>query len=366
MGEARLDRHGLLVPAGTPPGEYYLTLGVYRSRDVVPLPVSFEGGGGSEVTLGTVRVVRPQMPPPMEALAFEQPLLVDLDRLRLLGYNVHDESPLLPGEAVVTELFWQARVDPGEDFLPCLQLLGPEGEVLAELTEKPVAGTYPTAWWHAGELVRDPHELVIPATAPPGRARLVLSLVRAVDGTLVGTTTGQPVVDLAEIEVQGRERRYDPTSPGHSQVTQFGTSVELIGYDLQEAVHSPGSPLEVMLHWHALETPERNYHTFVHLLDAGDGIVAQHDGPPAAGELPTLGWLPGEYLTDTHLLHLPFDLPDGAYRLGVGLYDPVTGFRPGERTILDTPVRINAAGGSNRLGEAEATAQSNLINRRVQ
>jgi uncharacterized membrane protein len=343
VGKARLDRRGLLVPAGTPPGEYRLTLGVYRSRDVVPLPVSFEGGGGNEVTLGSVRVVRPSMPPSVEALAFEHPLLVDLDRLRLLGYNVHDESPLLPGEAVATELFWQARVDPGEDFLPRLQLLSPEGEVLAELTEKPVAGTYPTAWWQAGELVRDPHELPIPAMVPPGRAHLVLSLVREADGSLIETTRGQTVVDLAEIEVQGREHRYEPTSPGHSQIAQFGTSIELVGYDLQEAVRSPGSPLEVTLHWHALETPERNYHTFVHLLDAGDRIVAQHDGPPAAGELPTLGWLPGEYLTDIHLLQLPFDLPDGEYRLGVGLYDPVTGFRPGERTILDTPIRIDAA-----------------------
>jgi uncharacterized membrane protein len=346
-GEARVDRHGLLVPAGTPPGEYHLTLRVYRSQDVVVLPATFEGGGGGETVLGTVRVLRPQVPPPVEALAFEHSLQVDLDRLRLLGYTVHDGSALLPGEAVATELFWQAQVDPGEDFLPRLQLLSPEGEVLAELTEKPVAGTYPTAWWRAGELVRDPHELPIPAVVPPGRYRLVLSLIRSADGVAVETKPGTATVDLAEIEVGGREHRYDPTSPEHGQVAQFGTSVELIGYDLREAVRSPGSPLEVTLHWHALETPDRNYHTFVHLLDAGDAIVAQHDGLPTGGELPTLGWLPGEYLTDTHLLQLPFDLPDGEYHLGVGLYDPATGLRPGERVMLDTPVPVSASKGCN-------------------
>jgi hypothetical protein len=79
------------------------------------------------------------------------------------------------------------------------------------------------------------------------------------------------------------------------------------------------------------------------LLDAEDQIVAQVDGPPANGELPIPGWLPGEYLTDTHSLQLPFDLPDGDYRLGVGLYDPSTLVRPGEQVILNVPVPVSAS-----------------------
>jgi hypothetical protein len=125
----------------------------------------------------------------------------------------------------------------------------------------------------------------------------------------------------------------------------LGASVELTGYDLREAVRAPGSPLDVTLHWYALETPDRNYHSFVHLLDADGAIVAQHDSPPGEGEQPTLGWLPGEYLTDLHPLQLPTDLPDGTYRLGVGLYDPATGLRLGERVLLDTTVPVQARGG---------------------
>jgi hypothetical protein len=116
--------------------------------------------------------------------------------------------------------------------------------------------------------------------------------------------------------------------------------VELLGYDLVEAVRAPGSPLEVTLHWHALETPDRNYHVFVHLLDAYGAIRAQDDGPPAEGQAPTLGWLPGEYVRDPHRLELPLDLPQGVVRLRVGLYDPVTQERPAEGIILDTPVEI--------------------------
>ena len=46
-----------------------------------------------------------------------------------------------------------------------------------------------------------------------------------------------------------------------------------------------------------------------------------------------------------HPLRLPQDLVDGEYRLGVGLYDPVTGVRLGDRVILDTPVPVSTGEG---------------------
>ena len=346
LDEPQRDSHGLLVPAGTPPGDYQVMLRIYRSKDVEVLPVTFEGSSRVEVNLGPVRVVRPQASPPVEALYFEQAVKVDFDdRLRLLGYNLHSDPALLPGEAAEADLFWQALVDPGEDFLPRLQLLDPEGEIVAEQTKKPVADTYPTAWWRAGELVRDPQLLPIPAAVLPGRYLLRMSMVRAEDGALMETAQGQTVIDLAEIEVQSREHQFGPTFPAHIQAARFGLAVELIGYDMREVVRAPGSPLELTLHWHALQTPDTNYHVFVHLLDAEGKTVAQVDGPPVNGESPMLGWLPGEYLTDTHSLQLPFDLPDGDYRLGVGLYDPSTLVRPGEQVILNVPVRVSASEG---------------------
>jgi 4-amino-4-deoxy-L-arabinose transferase-like glycosyltransferase len=348
VGEPHPDHHGLLVPAGTPPGEYDVTLRVYRSKDLEVLPVTFERGSGGELNMGTVRVVRPQTPPPVEAFDIDRSLLADFDsRLQLLGLSVDSNTAYRPGEAIDVELFWQALADPGQDYLPRLQLLDAGGVSVAELTEKPVAGTYPTAWWQAEDLVRDRHALPIPATVPAGHYRLTLGLIRATDGLPVETQGGATSVDLAQVEVQDREHLYWPTFPDHFQQVQFGSSVELVGYNLREAVRAPGSPLEVTLHWHALETPDKGYHSFVHLLDDEEEIVAQHDGPPGGGDLPALGWLPSEYLTDTHLLQLPFSLPDGIYRLGVGLYDPATGQRLGDRMLLDRPIPVKAKGGCN-------------------
>jgi hypothetical protein len=337
--ETLLDRHGMLVPAGTPPGDYDLTLRVYRSRDVEVLPATFQGGSGGEVTLGTVCIVRPAVPPPPEALDVARPFRVDFGPLRLLGANTRDPGPLLPGEAVGVELFWQARDAPGQDYLPRLQLLDGQGLPVAELQEKPVAGTYPTAWWQAGELVRDPHALPLPAAVPAGRYGLALTLVRAADGQVLDR-----IVELDQIEVTGREHRFEPPAPHYSQAVPFGPAIELSGYDLDGAGLAPGRSLQVILYWHALDTPDRNYHTFVHLLDGDGNIVAQHDGPPGNGRLPSLGWLPGEYLADPHSLYLPPDLPVGAYRLEVGLYEPVTWQRPAEGAILDTPILVSRDG----------------------
>ena len=340
VGEPQLDRHGLLVPAGTPPGEYRLTLRVYRPQDVEVLPVVFGGGSGGELELGTVRVIRPESPTPVEALVFQQPLQAGFGPLQLHGYNIHGTGPLLAGQVVEVELFWEAREDPGEDFLPRLQLLAANEEPVAELVEKPVAGTYPTAWWQRGELVRDPHALPIPAATDPGRIRLVLSLIRASDGQAVPARGGHTYVELEEIEVIGREHRFEPAAPERTQVAPFGPAIELIGYDLGGATASPGSHVEIRLHWHAADTPQANYHSFVHLLGAEEQILAQHDGTPGEGRLPTLGWLPGEYIVDAHSLYVPLGLPPGQYHLAVGLYDPVSELRPGERVVLDTPLRV--------------------------
>jgi len=354
VGEPGSDRHGLLVPAGTPPGEYEVTLRVYRQPDSV-LPATFAGGSGGEVPLGTVQVVRPATAMPVEALTFDQPLdsrgnWADFDRLRLLGFDLRGGPAYRTGETVDVDLFWQALAAPGEDYLPRLQLLDSDGTVYAELTEKPVAGAYPTAWWQAGELVRDPHALPVPAATPAGRYRLALSLVRAADGNrLVEMGPGWTSIDLAEIEVLGREHGYETPAPEHVQAAQFGPAVDLAGYDLAEA--GPDSlaakdmrHLEVTLYWNARQTPDKNYRVFVHLLDAEGQIVAQHDGTPGDGELPALGWLPGEYVADTHRLAWPSALPAGAYRLLVGLYDPATRQRLGEPVLLDTPVTVSGDG----------------------
>jgi hypothetical protein len=74
---------------------------------------------------------------------------------------------------------------------------------------------------------------------------------------------------------------------------------------------------EVDLTWRADAQPSKDYTVFVHLLDAGGGIVAQNDSLPQAGAFPTTLWRAGDVIGDVH--HLAGDLSAGV-RLEIGLY----------------------------------------------
>jgi hypothetical protein len=100
----------------------------------------------------------------------------------------------------------------------------------------------------------------------------------------------------------------------------------LLGYALP-ALIQPGEALPVTLYWEALGEAERNYVRFVHVLDADDRIVAQHDGVPGDGNMPLTSWLAGETVQDDLKISIPPDTPKGPYRLAVGLYDPANGQR---------------------------------------
>jgi hypothetical protein len=83
-----------------------------------------------------------------------------------------------------------------------------------------------------------------------------------------------------------------------------------------------GSTLTVTLAWRAEETPTTSYRVFLHLLDAEGNLVTQSDGVPAGWARPTTGWLPGEYITDTHTLVIPPEAAPGKYTLQAGMYVP--------------------------------------------
>jgi hypothetical protein len=60
---------------------------------------------------------------------------------------------------------------------------------------------------------------------------------------------------------------------------------------------------------------------FVH-IDNGTQVLAQHDGPPGGGALPTSWWRPGDVIDDVHVMEL--ETPDPGGWIMVGLYQPAT------------------------------------------
>ena len=110
-------------------------------------------------------------------------------------------------------------------------------------------------------------------------------------------------------------------------VTLAGYSVLVDGAPVAAGAAFPwraGATVEVTLAWRAERAPQRGYTAFVHLVDAGGVLVAQHDGVPLLGTRPTTLWDAGELVLDRHTFPLPERPAGEGATLLVGMYDSET------------------------------------------
>jgi uncharacterized membrane protein len=103
--------------------------------------------------------------------------------------------------------------------------------------------------------------------------------------------------------------------------------VSLAGVNLSAGVKAGETTLPITLYWQAEGPTSTSYTTFVHLIDEQGAMVAQSDGIPGKGALPSTAWSPGEVIPDPRLISLPADMPSGVYTLLAGLYDATDGRR---------------------------------------
>ena len=168
----------------------------------------------------------------------------------------------------------------------------------------------------------------------------------------VRATAGFPGFPRAGCSSTRFEFRIAPTWmhrwPAPVRLASFGELADLADFKLEPASPRPGEALQVTLFWQPRTETNRSYSVFVHLLDKQGQIVAQHDGIPANGTLPTNIWLSDEIIAEAHTADL-CGLPAGQYDLRVGLYDLTTGQRlpvvstqpVANGAVLLLPVEIN-------------------------
>jgi hypothetical protein len=100
----------------------------------------------------------------------------------------------------------------------------------------------------------------------------------------------------------------------------FGERILLDGHSRSQSTIAAGQTLGVGLSWQVLRAPEERLKVFVHVLDSGGRLVAQHDSEPLAWHSSTSDWRAGEQYTDRHGVYLPAELPAGEYHVLAGLY----------------------------------------------
>ncbi len=186
-GEIFRQSLALPVPPGTPPGAYTLALLVYDPATSKPWPPQGRPAEPAVVAEGLnlmrVQITRPDQEPALRhSVARFGPLA--------LVAATTPATTMSPGDQAPVELLWQAVEAPAEPLVIVLQLLGPTGELVANLEEEPLHGLYPTTAWTSHELVADRHTLAMPDNARPGEYRLIVGVYRVADCVRLTTPSG--------------------------------------------------------------------------------------------------------------------------------------------------------------------------------
>lgn len=104
----------------------------------------------------------------------------------------------------------------------------------------------------------------------------------------------------------------------------FGPALTLAQADVSTLAPAPGDLLRVSTHW-AVHAPAPEYKFSLRLANHAGEVVQSVDYVPQNWFAPTSVWFVGQPAADQRGLLLPADLPPGAYRLTLRLYDPATG-----------------------------------------
>ena len=341
------DSHYVETDPGTPPGTYDLSLTLFERETLVPMRVLEAGGqpGPPTLSLGQVTVTRPRRSPDPAEVTMQHRLNAGLGPLTLLGISL-DRSEAAPGDPFLITLFWLAVEPPQADLTARLALLAADGSPIATFDLPPTIASHPTSTWHTGDLWRGQHIRHLPATLGDGDYTWSLTLLPIDQSTAlppsIHVTAPPHAFTSPPVDVETDARLGDVT-------TLVGATLEpktLRAEPQGEAGNlKAGTPLTVTLVWRAEAETHTSYRVFLHLLAPDGALVAQSDGIPAGWTRPTTGWLPGEYITDVHMLTLPADAPAGDYALFAGLYLP-----GGER--------LTAPDGSDAIPLTTITVQS--------
>jgi len=202
--------------------------------------------------------------------------------------------------------------------------------VVAEQVATPAGGRAPFAGLEAGQVVRDPQTLALPAELEAGVYNLLVGRLGP-DGSWLPVRRG-PVplgqgYPLATVHLLGRELDLVAPTPARPAAVRLGEGILLAGFDVEPATfRSSPAALDITLHWRALAPMAARFKVFLHLMGEG-GPAHPYCQADIYPHLPTNGWVPGEYLADRVRLDLPADLPRGNFHLQLGFYGEGSGTR---------------------------------------
>ena len=331
-GEQVTDYPVLSLPEGLAPGNYTL-------RVIAYLQATMQGGGEVDVP---IQIPHPTTRYDLRDACCEQTrkgatILCQNSGIALLGLGVSDK--IQEGGHLDFYAEWDAVNTPSGNVYAAWDFVAPDGNSVSR-TEGPLTPGSSTESWARHTWVRVPVHLDLPPQLSEGPYHLSVTLYSDSSSPI---TCGLPHI----LTIEARPRVFTAPEIPQTQRATFGNSIRLLGYDVQQQADT----LELTLWWQAQTKVDRDYKRFIHLYDpVTESILVQDDAMPRAWAYPTTWWLAGEIVSETVKLDLS-TVPDGAYHIAVGWYNPETSVRlpastpdgqsyPMDRVPLNVPVKL--------------------------
>ena len=230
------------------------------------------------------------------------------NHLNLVGYQ---NSDLEAGSPLKLTLYWQPAQRVKRDVELFVQLYDRnQDKIVVNDHNWPLFGAFRIRAWHPEEIMPLSYSLPIPDDLPPGPYQLNAGVFDIIAHKRIPLVTGRDTHLVKTFKIPLPK---DDRAPEIPSDINFGNIIELSGYSLTPI----SGGLKLTFFWRALEAPEIDYTSFVHIVDSNDKIVAQADLEPLHGRYPTSIWSPEEVIVDERILS---SIPDGEYRIYIGWY----------------------------------------------
>jgi hypothetical protein len=261
------------------------------------------------------------------------------DAVELVGF---DSGPgvVINGDLWTVDVVWRGMNDHLRDLQVIWEVRDQAGEKMFS-TRLPLSA-YPTSAWREGEVIGARYQLRFPVDLKPADYHVAIG-VAGPDGELLEGGLFTPF----DVRLLHRERSFDPVQPQIPLDVRFDDpAITLIGADYPTQTLRAGDVLPLTLFWQAGTTTNNLYTVFAHLETLNGSVISGIDSAPQGGGMPTASWATGQIITDQYPLQIPADTPPGAYRVVVGLYNPLDGThlidtRTGQgKVVLAAPVIV--------------------------
>ncbi len=180
--EVICDRYRVPIdPQAQGPVAAEVAVGLYRLDSMANLSVRDEKGQ----PVGRPIIARAKITGSHDDAAPTKRLDADLGhRARLIGYDL-DVAHLQPGAQVPFTLYWRVEGTFSHDYTVFVHLMDAAGQVVGQGDGPPLSGEYPTSFWGKGEILADPHTILVRPEATPGPVRLLVGLYHLESGERV-------------------------------------------------------------------------------------------------------------------------------------------------------------------------------------